>query len=560
MRRTSLSRRVFLARAGALSTYPFLQAGLLGSAAGAASLVHLRSAHANDGLTLVNPRLAHPVFAEPGGTFAVEVATDRRLDASGWTVQLRTDQGAAWACRLVGTETEGIDYGRQTGYRLIVQLPASITPELLTLEVRHRDVDGSLREERAVSVVPSLWSDCYLLQLTDEHVMYDSATHYANDDPRSGYRSADLVRWATPVVNLINPRLVINSGDEVHQYATTGWRYTYSSDLHRCYLNAKRGYRVPSLMILGNHEIDEQRADRRAEDWAHWERIAGRRCFHIRMGSLKLFAHDYFDPQSRSFVDQLYRESFRDDRVEGRIFVQHHLSMYGIRPSAEYAPTAMLIGHIHNHQIVDRWPYPILMGGAAHKYARGGLLRLARHDGRWTTDAGETWMASAVSLVGDYGVPRVAARYAQPNDGRARANTVTITNKLAQRFGDGRVRLVLAEGRYSVRGGDILSRYPLADGKTAVLVRVDIPAQDTLTLEVVAQTSSSAVPGGVPDERAALDTLPGEAVPLDATGATLWETAAPPDSSDGALAPPDPGATVDPPDTQRYQVALPMVQ
>ena len=122
------------------------------------------------------------------------------------------------------------------------------------------------------------------------------------------------------------------------------------------------------------------------------------------------------------------------------------------------------------------------------------------------------------------------------------------------------MRLVLAEGRYSVRGGDILSRYPLADGKTAVLVRVDIPAQDTLTLEVVAQTSSSAVPGGVPDERAALDTLPGEAVPLDATGATLWETAAPPDSSDGALAPPDPGATVDPPDTQRYQVALPMVQ
>ena len=95
MRRTSLSRRAFLARAAALSTYPFLGAGLFGSAAGAASLVHARSAHASDGLALVNPRLAHPVFVEPGGTFAVEVATERRLDAGGWSVQLRTDQGAA---------------------------------------------------------------------------------------------------------------------------------------------------------------------------------------------------------------------------------------------------------------------------------------------------------------------------------------------------------------------------------------------------------------------------------------------------------------------------------
>ena len=59
---------------------------------------------------------------------------------------------------MVGTATDGIDYGRAAGYHLFVQLPASITPELLTLELRHRDVDSSLREERAVSVVPSFWS------------------------------------------------------------------------------------------------------------------------------------------------------------------------------------------------------------------------------------------------------------------------------------------------------------------------------------------------------------------------------------------------------------------
>jgi len=557
MRRTPFSRRAFLARAGALSTYPFLQVGLLGSAA--ASLVHARMASASDGLTLVNPRLAHPVFAEPGETFAVEVATDRRLDTDGWSVQLRTDQGAAWTCAVVDTATDGIDYGRTAGYRLFVQLPASITPELLTLEVRHRDVDSSLREERAVSVVPSLWSDCYLLQLSDEHVMYDSANHYACTNRASGYRSADLVRWATPVVNVINPRLVINSGDQVHQYMSTGYRYTYNADIYRCYLDAKRGYRVPSMMLLGNHEVHEKDPDQRARDWARWEALAGRRCYHLRMGSLWFFAHDYLDDQATAFTEALYRTSFRAGGPEGRIFVQHHTSAYGYQPPADRAPTVMLIGHLHRQSVEDRWPYPILMPIAAHNYATGSVLRFVRRDGRWTTDADDRWASSGVRLVGDYGTPNVAVRYAQPNDGRARANTVTITNKLAQRFGDGRVRLVLAEGRYTVRGGDILSRYALADGKTAVLVRVDIPAKDTLTLEVVAQTSSSVVPGGVPDERAALDTLPGEPVPLDATGTPLWETAGPPDSSDGALAPPDPGATVDPPDTQRYQVALPLV-
>jgi hypothetical protein len=548
MGRPTLTRRRFLVSAGALGAYPLLHPRRTSFAVPTAT-------SASEALSLVNPRLAHPVFAEPGDSFNVEVATTRQLAPDGWSVQLSNDLGATWSCTVSGVSATGIDYDRQQGYRLRVQAPSSISPELFTLRVRHSALSGEVSEVRAVSIVPSLWNDCYLLHLTDEHVMYDSISHYACEDKPSGYRSADLVRWATPVVNLINPRLVVNSGDQAHQYATTGYRYNYNDDIYRCYLNAKRNYRVPSMMLLGNHEVHEKDSDQRARDWKRWEELAGRRAYHIRMGTLWFFAHDYLDEASRRFIDEVYRASFREGQVEGRVLVQHHTSWYGYRPGSELAPTVMLIGHLHRQSVEDRWPYPILLGAAAHKYATGSLVRFVRHDGRWTTDAENTWSSCDVRLVGSYGTPSVAASYAQPNDGRARSNQVTISNTLDQRFSDRRVRLILGEGRYSVRGGDVLSRYSIAGGKTAVLVRVDIPRKSTLRLEVELSTSTVSLPGtGAETEVPLIDeTL----VPLDASGAPLAEPG-PADLVTTEVAPLDPGAT-DAPGHRPFTLSLPQV-
>jgi hypothetical protein len=215
----------------------------------------------------------------------------------------------------------------------------------------------------------------------------------------------------------------------------------------------------------------------------------------------------------------------------------------------------MLIGHLHRQSVEDRWPYPILLGAAAHKYATGSLVRFARRDGRWTTDAEHTWGSSDVRLVGSYGTPSVAASYAQPNDGRARSNQVTISNSLDQRFSDGRVRLILGEGRYSVRGGDVLSRYSIAGGKTAVLVRVDIPRKGTLRLEVEPASSTLSLPSGGPETGEPLST--DTPVALDASGDPLLEPG-PADLTDGGFAPLDPGAA-DAPGHRPFTVSLPQL-
>ena len=64
-------------------------------------------------------------------------------------------------------------------------------------------------------------------------------------------------------------------------------------------------------------------------------------------------------------------------------------------------------------------------------------------------------------------------------------NSITITNDLPQNFYDGRVRFVLSKGSYSATNGQILAQYDFQHGtKTAVLVKVSIPANGKITVEL----------------------------------------------------------------------------
>ena len=549
-------RRALLKGAGALAAHSLLRFPLAAAGAGLVAAATPRAAEAAE-FELVNPRLAHPVFAQPGGSFFVEVRAARSLDPGGWRVQLRNDLGAIWSVPIADAYPTMVDYDRADGWRLVVRPSSSLSPELYSITVSHASRGDTLSAERCVSLVPNLEADWYALHLTDEHVMYDSHKHYANDDPKSGYRSADLVRWATPVVNLINPRVVFNTGDQAHQYATSGYRYSYNDDIYRCYLNAKRGYRVPSLMLLGNHEVHEKDEAQRQRDWARWEELAGRRAYHVRIGSLWVFAHDYLDPDSRVFIERIYRESFGEGGVAGRVFLQHHTSAKGYRPDSNHAPTLMLVGHLHRQSVEDSWPYPILMSIAAHEYARGSVVRFEKRDGRWRSDARDRWASSDVSLVGDYGAPKVSASFATPNDGRARSNEVTVTNKLSQRFDDGRVRFVMADGSYAVKGGDVLARYRQSDGKVVVLVRVDIPANGSLRLEIAEKSTTSVAsqPETTEAESQAPDGLGEMPLPLDERGESLLP-AGPPDLPGTERASVDPGDA----DHGAFQISLPLLR
>lgn len=479
------SRRSFL-RFAAHSSAALAATGVAPAILG--RITSAQAAETEPATAIINPRFVNPAYAEPGGSFSAEVRGDAGLDPAGWTAALENDLHVSWPCKIENARYGDVNNGREPGWQLTIRVPSSISPELMHLQLSHRAGQTS-QTHQAVSIVTSLNDPFFMLHLTDEHVMRERQEQIQEaSDRKTGFRTAQLVTWATPVVNLINPRLVVNSGDQVTRFATTGYQYDLIDDIYGCYRKAKRGYRVPSMVVLGNHDVN-QRADR-TQQYVEWERVAGQRYYTIRIGSLAIFGNDYTDNQSKRWILDTYAATYNNPEITGRVVVQHFTDWAAVRIPDATPATLELIGHLHNATLVESRPFPILMSVAAHRYARAGWIGFERNNqGQWTTHAADNWKKSSfIELVSDNGTPNVWMNYDTPNDGQANSNRVVISNRLNQNFADGRVRLLMADGNYAVQGGDVLSSYTFLNKsgqrRRAVLVRVNIAANSTTTVSI----------------------------------------------------------------------------
>lgn len=465
-----------------------------------ALIVLLAGGIARAGISVWLPRQGAPAFVEPGGMVQVEVSASAMLATAGWTAAVRNDL-REWACGVAARATS-IQGDLVPEWRLELRLPRDIPPELMDVVVRHRD-EGAATAVRAISIVPDLESDFYLLHLTDEHVREAKAAE--GKEPAAGFRSAELVEWATPVVNLINPRFVVNSGDCTYQYHSSGER-AHDANLIERYADAKAGYRVASVIVSGNHDVVRTGLPAHAESAARWEALLGPRTFALRAGSLFILGHDFHDEPLRAVAAAAYAGTADDPTVRGRLVIQHFAAYlepdardaFAFRPGPEVpAPTLMLIGHVHNTRVEQRAPFPVLMTVAAHRHARAGFVEMKKDEaGQWVCPSVATWgPQSAFGLVGDHGTPMVEAEFESANDGTAAANRVRIRNDLPQRFPDGRVRFLLASGTYAVTGGGMLAEYSYVDPagvpRTAVLVKVDLPARGSVPISVTPSVARS---------------------------------------------------------------------
>ena len=158
----------------------------------------------------------------------------------------------------------------------------------------------------------------------------------------------------------------------------------------------------------------------------------------------------------------------------------------------------MLIGHGHRTITVQTAPYYIYMERAAFFWGTAGFFNFRRTTDGWTCDqtvalrdeAKDVW-----PLFTDNGATK-KVRADQPDTMNITTNSVTIINDLPQNFYDGRVRFILNRGSYrTVENGTILSEYDCAkDTKTAVLVRVNIPASGSITVKIPSKRTSSSAP------------------------------------------------------------------
>lgn len=484
----------------------------------------LLAAIALDAASLTDASLWRPRFATPG-IVALDSAADRQFvaevkatpSATGWKASLANDL-KTWPCQVTSAVYSKINNATEPGWRITVSVPADISPELFGLAISSSE--GTATQRQSVSVIQNFATNFYLLHLSDEQIVNEMHT-----DPSGQYHHGvgtwEEMKWMQEPINLINPRMVLVTGDQIDfNGALDGWnnwpnwgfrpggKKHFSKEetlalekrLSNMYKDCHTGYDVPYVETPGNHDVTPpgKLLSGTKIDWypissKFYEQEFGQRSWSFRMGDFYVLMHDWSSQPLQQWAARDYAAASADLSVKYKLIGQHFHAKWDGAPTGNYAfrPAScdlMLIGHGHQEVTIQTSPYYIYEDGASFRYGVGGFFNFKR--------TGDGWQCEQTATLRNYTNdvwPLFTANGAkkkvytdQPDVRRITTSAVTIYNDLPQRFYDGRVRFILKKGNYqTVQNGTILAQYDCDNGtKTAVLVRVDIPPKGSVTVTV----------------------------------------------------------------------------
>jgi hypothetical protein len=521
-------------------SYLFL-AALLAVAAGSNAINRrFRGNAASDNAALWRPRFATPVIV------ALDSAADRTFTAEikaspsarDWTASVANDL-KTWPCKIVSAAYAAINNGSEPGWQIKIQVPSDTSPELFTLNVACSQCAAS--QPQAVSVISDFATDFYILHLSDEQIVNQFHT-----DPSGQYYKMvgtwEEMMWMQQPINLINPRFALVTGDQIDfNGALDGWnnwanwgytphgKKTFSFEetsnlevrLSQMYQDCHKGYHVPYVETPGNHDVTPPGKLLLGSglDWhpisvRMYERLFGQRSYSFRMGDFYVLMHDWSDAALEEWAAKDYQAALDDPTVKFRIIGQHYHAKWDGAPTGNYPfrPAQcdlMLIGHGHRTLTCQTSPYYIYMDGATFFWGRAGFFNFRRTADGWTCDQTQgprNVKKDVWGLFTDNGAIK-KVRADQPDTRYITRNFVTITNDLPEEFYDGRVRFVLPKGKYDQAvNGSILAEYDCINNtRTAILVKVDIPANGTITVSIPFDAAQASAPA---DLRAASAPVP----------------------------------------------------
>lgn len=444
-----------------------------------------------DSISIWTPRLHNPVFVEPGKQFTIEIVANENLNESDWTAQLENDL-QQWTCQVTSAQRASIDHTTRPGWVLTIQLTKDVSPELMKLVVYHRS-GLRLSSERSVYIVPDIEQDFYILHQSDQHLTGDSAkVARGTIGPRHEGGSKQAIQWTATIVNLINPRLVFQTGDNMQLYANEkDWCGMEEAKIRvDRFLTGLSDFTVPTVLTTGNHDLGWA-SYVEIVPWRKWyTQHVGQRAFSFRMGSMYVLSSEWTSNEFVKWARKDYADSWQDSTIRYRLLVSHFydgLDGWTTIATEKQPCDLLLVGHIHRTRVVQSSPYKVLSVASAQDYQWAAFFNFQRTDTGWVCDEASKH-ANGINvhqLLGDFGTPTVSALYTFPNNGKATKNQVEISNSLPYEFYDGRVRFLMKKGKYTVDGGEVLAQYNTADGKkTAVLVKVNIRNQSTSTVTI----------------------------------------------------------------------------
>jgi hypothetical protein len=457
------------------------------------------------------PRFATAVLldasSEADRTFVCDVRASAAVGAAGWRVALRNDLGKVWTCSIVaGSVRYGkINRGLERGWTFQAIVPAEAPPETFDLLVKLPD-GTTYEEHNTVRVVPNFEKDFYILQVTDQHMAEVEALF---PDGRVGdgrkKSASELIEWAVPVLNVINPRFLLATGDNVEFLPNYEW--DKSRGICREYKRAMYGCTVPMIATTGNHDaFVENDGQGEAERNPHpqgtlmFEQEFGYRSFSVPMGSFLLFMHDYSCEHVKRWSLEQWRQVWGGGEAKYRLVGQHfHTETHSLEVD-DFAnnggyPDLVLVGHAAvTCKTVRTEPYTALITYRGQDSFKSAYFHFRRTADGWATTEPERHGKGAnlfpliysgddpFSVIKDrdlsgedgpnavdresitedrsaWGRPKVEVLYDVANDGTASANVAQIVNRLPLRYFDGRIKFLMRKGDYRVSGGIVLAQY-----------------------------------------------------------------------------------------------------
>lgn len=445
----------------------------------------------DDVTSILTPRSHNPAFVEPGGTFVVEVRDSLTSSLPGWKSKLRNDL-SEWTIEIKSVTPAKIHHGTEEGLKIEVVIPKGTPPELMELILCHPS-GRTYSSPRAVSIVPDFEEDFYIIHQSDQHMTIDKAVEPGGkSSAKWGNGSKEALEWLTPILNIINPRFLLHTGDNTQVYHEPDlWVGIEESEIRmKKFIEGISGYQVPTVCIPGNHDMGFAGYIENPEWRTIYHRVIGQSAFSFTMGSFYFLGSEWTNHQFLDWAKNDYLSTYSVPTIKYRLLASHYYDGVDARTTiatAEKPADLLLVGHIHRTRILQEDPYYVLSVGTAQDHQRGAIFYFKRDSKGWTTEQplSHAEGKNVHRLVGDYGLPTVSSRFSIDNNGTAESNNVSITNNLPLHFYNGRIRFLMEQGNYRVEGGEILSTYDYDNGeKTAVIVKVDIKENSVTELSI----------------------------------------------------------------------------
>lgn len=464
---------------------------------------------------LWRPRLVTPAIVSLDNAADRQFVAEVRASSSAkeWSASIANDL-RRWPCEIVSASYSKINNASEPGWQVKISVPADAPPELFGLTVAS---DESISvQPQSVSITEAFETNFYVLHITDEQIV----NQYHTDPSGQYYKMVgtwEEMKWMQEPVNLINPRFVIITGDQVdfngaldgwNNWANWGYKphgkkiftreetLELENRLSGMYKDCHTGYHVPYVEAPGNHDVTPPGKLLMGStiDWHPisariYEEQFGQRDWSFRMGDFYVLMHDWSSARLRQWAEEDYADALKDPTIKFRVIGQHFYKKSDCKePFVPETCDLMVVGHGHTTVNVQTAPYCIYEDRAAFKYGTAGFFNFRRITNGWSCDqtvAPRDPTNDVFPLFGDNGTTK-KVRADQPDTMNITTDSVTIINDLPHNFYDGRVRFVLAKGRYpSVKNGTVLAQYDTMDGsKTAVLVKVNIPAKGSITVSL----------------------------------------------------------------------------